>query len=96
MIFLTDLTIQDNFHLISLWKIKKILVKNIANQFNTFFANIGPDLPKKNPKPQDKNMESYLKEIILCSFNNEPAEQDTVKIIKRLNAKHSSGEDDIP
>ena len=41
-------------------------------------------------------MESYLKEIVLCSFNNEPAEQDTVKIIKRLNAKHSSGEDDIP
>ena len=35
--------------------------QDIANQFNTFFANIGPDLSKKIPKYQDKSMESYLK-----------------------------------
>ena len=41
-------------------------------------------------------MESYLKENILCSFNFELIEQDTVKkIIKRLNAKHSSGHDNV-
>ena len=70
--------------------------QDIANQFNTFFANIGPDLSKKIPKHQDKSMESYLKENILCSFNFELIEQDTVKkIIKRLNAKHSSGHDNV-
>ena len=68
--------------------------QDIANQFNTFFANIGPNLSKKIPKHQDKSMESYLKENILCFFNFELVEQDTViKIIKRLNAKHSSGHD---
>ena len=78
-------------------KDKKISDKqDIANQFNTFFANIGPDLSKKIPKHQDKSMESYLKENILCSFNFELIEQDTVKkIIKRLNAKHSSGHDNV-
>ena len=61
-----------------------------------FFANIGPDLLRKIPKHQDKSMESYLKENILCSFNFELIEQDTVKkIIKRLNAKHSSGHDNV-
>ena len=76
---------------------KKISDKqDIANQFDTFFANIGPDLSKKIPKHQDKSMESYLKENILCSFNFELIEQDTVKkIIKRLNAKHSSGHDNV-
>ena len=78
-------------------KDKKISDKqDIANQFNTFFANIGPDLSKKIPRHQDKSMESYLKENILCSFNFELIEQDTVKkIIKILNAKHSSGHDNV-
>ena len=53
-------------------------------------------MSKKIPKHQDKSMESYLKENMLCSFNFELIEQDTVKkIIKRLNAKHSSGHDNV-
>ena len=96
MKFLTTLTIKKNFHLISLWKIKNSDKQDIANQFNTFLANIGPDLSKKIPKHQDKSMESYLKENILWSFNFELIEQDTMKkIIKRLNAKHSSGHDNV-
>ena len=57
--------------------------QDIANQFNTFFANTGPDLSKKIPKHQDKSMESYLKENILCSFNFELIEQDTVKRLSK-------------
>ena len=38
------------------------LYQDIAKQFNTFFANIGPDLSRKIPEHQHKNMESYLKE----------------------------------
>ena len=57
--------------------------QDIANQFNTFFANIGPDLSKKIPKYQDKSMESYLKENIVCSFNFELIEQDTVKRLSK-------------
>ena len=78
-------------------KDKKFLItKDIANQFYTFFANLGPDLSKTIPKHQDKNMESYLKENISCSFNFELVEQNTVKkVIKRLNAKDSSGHDNV-
>ena len=84
MKFLTSLTIKKNFHLISLWKIKIISDKqDIANQFNTFLPSIGPDLSKKIPKHQDKSMESYLKENILCSFNFELIEQDTAKILSK-------------
>ena len=57
--------------------------QDIANQFNTFFTNIGPDLSKKIPKHQDKSMESNLKENILSSFNFELIEQDTVKRLSK-------------
>ena len=82
MEFLTSLKIKKKLHLISLWKIKKSDKKDVANRFNTFFANIGPDLSRKIPQHQDKNMESYLKEKILYSFNFELIEQDIVKSSK--------------
>ena len=96
MKFLASPTIKKNFHLISLWKIKKFLINKILQTSSILFSQTLALICQKTPKHQDKSMESYLKENILCSFNFELIEQDTVKkIIKRLNAKHSSGHDNV-
>ena len=57
MNFLTSLTIKKNFQVISSRKIWKISEKNdIANQFNTFFANKGSDFLRKIPEDKDRNI----------------------------------------
>ena len=69
---------------------------DIANNFNTFFANIGPDLSEKISVQSDKNVNTFLKKKISLNFNFEPATVHSVKkIIDKLAPKSSTGHDSL-
>lgn len=84
----------SEFHLNDLTLTDK---RDIANEFNSFFTNIGPNLDKNIPQSQT-HFTSYLRSNTnepLKSFN--PTTADEVKnIITLLKNKASSGYDDIP
>ena len=70
--------------------------QQIANEFNTFFANIGSKLASSINTNNKKPYNHYLTKTIFCSFNFELYEpEDTLKIIKGLKAKESTGHDGI-
>ena len=70
--------------------------EDIANNFNSFFQNIGPTLSANIPQHKNITIKTFLKEKIAFSFEFSLLEQETVfKIISKINSKHSCGYDDI-
>ena len=69
---------------------------DIANEFNMFFANIGP-LLASNLDDTDKNpFQSYLEKTINSEFQFRTVEiSDVEKIIKSIKSKTSFGHDEI-
>ena len=69
---------------------------DISNHFNDFFANVGNKLVKIIKPQKGENIDSYLKQNIISSFNFECIDVSTVqKIIKDLASKNSCGHDSI-
>ena len=67
----------------------------IAETFNDFFVNLGPNLANKIPKTQTK-FQSFLKDRNPQSLLFEPAAEEEIKsIVNNLNNKKSSGYDGI-
>ena len=70
--------------------------QKIANEFNSFFANIGSKLASTIDTRNKKPYTSYLTKTILTSFNFELlTPENTTKIIKSLKTKTSTGHDGI-
>ena len=75
-----------------------ILTKNedIANCFNRFFCNIGPDLADSIKGPEGKSYEDYLKQNIFSTFSFSTIDSDYVmKQIQELKSKSSFGHDGL-
>ena len=69
---------------------------NIANQFNKYFTNIGPELSQNIKPPPSKNYTDFLTERIASSFSFETITcSETAKVIKSLKPKTSSGHDNL-
>ena len=69
---------------------------DIANCFNKFFCSIGPSLANSIKSPENKNFTDYLKQNILSSFAFDTVSTETtMKIIKSLKPKSSSGHDNL-
>ena len=71
--------------------------KEIAEQFNNFFINIGPKLASELDTAGKPDFKSYLNMNKLKTvFNFTPIEEEQTKtIIKNLKPKNSSGHDNI-
>ena len=68
----------------------------IANQFNLFFTNIGPELASKIKIHPDKSYKKYLVRKTLPDFNfNIISDIDIIKVIDHLENKTSCGVDGI-
>ena len=68
----------------------------IANQFNTFFVNIGTKHTENIFTPSNKSYKDYLTSPCETSFNfTLVTENDINIIISKLNSKMSSGKDGI-
>ena len=76
----------------------KILTDNadIANCFNLFFSQVGPNLAKSIPSPVDKSYKDYLTAHITSSFSFETVTIENIsKQIKGLKPKSSTGHDGL-
>ena len=76
----------------------KILTKNedIANCFNNFFCNIGPELANSIKGPEGKSYQDYLKQNILSSFAFSTVDTEYVKkMITDIKSKSSFGHDGV-
>ena len=75
----------------------KIYDKNlIANNFNSFFTNIGPELSQNIPTHPTLSYKSFLKKYITSTFVFQTIqEKDTAEIINALTPKTSCGYDSI-
>ena len=70
--------------------------QEIANKFNEFFVNVGPNLAHKINTENKRPYSSYLNKVISSKFYFTPIQQqDLSKIIKSLRSKSSSGHDSI-
>ncbi len=70
--------------------------QTIANKFNTFCANIGPNLSAQINMPMIKTLYSYLTGIHTNTFQFQSINEDITKsIIDKLAPKTSCGVDDI-
>ena len=68
----------------------------IANNFNSFFANVGPNLSNTIRTNSTKSVKSYLKIAINSTFSfNMITSTDVIKLINELKPKHSAGHDNI-
>ena len=68
----------------------------IANNFNSFFSNIGPDLSKKISVTSEKNVNTFLKKKVTVNFDFEPATIASIqKIIDKIAPKSSTGHDSL-
>ncbi len=68
----------------------------IANKFNIFFTNIGPELANKIKAPKNKNFKRYLKKKFTKQLKfKQTNETEVKKIIESLQPKNSSGFDGI-
>ena len=78
------------------WHTCIINKEDIANNFNSFFQNIGLTFSANIPQHKDNTIKTFLKEKIAFSFQFSLLEQEKVsKIINKINPKHSCGHDDI-
>ena len=58
---------------------------NIANSFNTYFANIGPELSSKITSDSTNTINSYMKDRIVSSFNfSTVTAAEVIKITMKL------------
>ena len=63
-----------------------------AGSFNAFFANVGPNLAAKIPKPSQQ-FPAYLKYSVSESIFLKPADESEIKlIIHSLKNSHSKGQ----
>ena len=70
--------------------------KDIAECFNNFFINIGPDLSNKIKNPQGKCYTDFLMKHVTSSFEfKRVTENDILKIIQKLKPKSSFGHDGL-
>ena len=70
--------------------------KVIAESFNNFFTNIGPNLSKNIPSPPNLSYKKYLNKNVSSVFNFELIEsKDVLKVINDLSPKSSCGVDEI-
>ena len=68
----------------------------VANEFNKFFVNIGPNLAERINTSSTQNFKDYLNATIDNSFQfNNISLQDIIKIIDNLKSKTSYGFDGI-
>ena len=68
---------------------------NIAEHFNSFFANIGPTLAKGIPK-SDRHVESFLRDRVTgLIFLNPVTEEELINIVHSAKDKKSKGYDGI-
>ena len=68
----------------------------IANEFNLYFTNIGPNIADKIKTPHGKSYKDYLTKKPLANFIFQNInEKDVDKIIQELDPKFSSGKDGI-
>ena len=83
---------------------KKFLLDNkeivdhqeIAEKFNSFFTNIGPNLSNKIPTYTNKSFHSYLTKRIVSNFSFSLVDTKTVSdTIKDISSKTSSGFDNL-
>ena len=69
--------------------------KNIANKFNNFFVNVGPDLAA-NINSTGKTYDQYLGEPMQKSMFMKPiVEKEIIKIIAKFDPNKSAGHDNI-
>ena len=70
--------------------------QSIAECFNNFFVNVGPNLSKKIKPQSGRSFKDYLTKNILSSFNfSLVTEEQVLKIIQKLKPKSSHGHDGI-
>jgi hypothetical protein len=70
--------------------------EEIANKFNEFFVNVGPDLAKEIP-PSNKRPSDFLKGNFPDSMYISPTNEfEIMDIIKNLRNTNSKGSDDLP
>ena len=70
--------------------------REIANQFNSFFVNIGPSLSNKINTPVHKSFRDYLNTDHQSRFQLETVSEKTIqKTINKLKAKKSCGKDGL-
>ena len=68
----------------------------IANEFNNFFVNIGPELASKIDTSNKRSYSSYMSRVIDSRFYFSPVgNEQTQKVINSLTSKSSSGHDGI-
>ena len=68
---------------------------NVAEHFNSFFANIGPTLAKYIPK-SDRHVEAFLGDRVTDSiFLNPVTEEELINIVDSAKDKKSKGYDGI-
>ena len=68
--------------------------KSIADNFNTFFANVGLTLSRKIRSNSDKSIHHFLTRPVISSFAfNTISNSDVMKIIQELKPKGSFGHD---
>ena len=68
--------------------------REIAEEFNKFFINIGPQLATQIPQDNNITFQSYLNSPCHTTFNFSPVQQeDVIKIINELKSKSSFGFD---
>ena len=69
---------------------------SVANKFNDFFVNVGPEVKKKLPQTAF-SFQKYLVNPNKSSMYLSPCDKnDILKIINSMPNKHSAGNDDIP
>ena len=70
--------------------------QGIADCFNDFFVNIGPNLSNKISPPDGKSFKDFLTSSISSSFTfSLVTEEEVLKIIKKLKPKSSYGHDGV-
>ena len=70
--------------------------EDIANEFNEFFTNIGPNLEKNIPNLQGKHFSEFItKRVDKSIFLKPVTDVEIINLVKSFKSKHSCGYDDI-
>ena len=69
--------------------------KDIANGFNTFFVNIGPDLAKKITMSAEITVNDYVEERPNSMFISNVLEEEVINIVNKVKSKTSLDNDNI-
>ena len=69
--------------------------KDIANGFNTFFVNIGPDLAKKITMSAEITVNDYVEKRPNSMFISNVLEEEVINIVNKVKSKTSLDNDNI-